>query len=64
MAAEKKCVWIETCPMFQYFRLESSKKVFVINYCEGNFEKCERKKLKDAGQTVPEKLLPNGRYLQ
>jgi len=59
----ERCEYIEGCPMYKHFKLEASKKIVVTTYCEGNFEKCEGRKLRKAGKFVPEKLLPDGRYL-
>lgn len=32
-------------------------------YCEGVFKRCERYKLVEAGMSVPDRLLPNGRLI-
>jgi hypothetical protein len=32
-------------------------------YCDGQWTRCERHKLRDSGQSVPARLLPNGRLL-
>jgi hypothetical protein len=32
-------------------------------YCEGQWARCERHKLRTSGQQVPARLLPNGRLL-
>jgi hypothetical protein len=59
----KDCPNIVKCPLYAHLLLESTKDSIVGLYCKGDYEKCERKKLKDSGQTVPEKLMPNGKYL-
>jgi hypothetical protein len=58
-----KCPNVELCPLYAKFRLESTKNSIINLYCETNFERCERKRLKDSRQNVPEKLMPNGNYL-
>jgi len=58
-----ECPYLEQCPMFKHFKLEATKQVFIIQYCRGAFQTCERKKLRDNGEQVPEKLLPDGEYL-
>jgi hypothetical protein len=64
MVEKNECPYLKSCPLFQFFKLEVSKKLYITNYCQGQFDKCERKKLKDIGKTVPDKLLPNGKHLQ
>jgi hypothetical protein len=50
--------------MYKHFRIEASKDFFIARYCEGDFANCRRKKRRDAGETVPEKMLPNGELLR
>lgn len=54
-----QCEFIEPCPMFKYFN-NSAKKVYAQCYCQGNYEMCQRRKLRLAGKPVPENLLPHG----
>lgn len=56
---EESCEFLEGCPMFKYFN-RSAQKVYSKMYCTGNFARCERRKLRLAGRTVPESLLPYG----
>jgi hypothetical protein len=55
---------MEKCPIYGHFFLQSTKEAIIGLYCQGDYQRCERKKLKDAGQPVPEKLLPNGKSLK
>jgi hypothetical protein len=55
----ENCSFIEGCPIFRYFRV-SAKTVYMDMYCMGNFERCKRRKLRLAGQPVPDNLLPHG----
>jgi len=50
--------------MYKHLRLEASKEFFIARYCQGNFKTCKRKKRRDAGEAVPEKMLPNGELLR
>jgi hypothetical protein len=59
----ERCPNYESCPVYGCFRLTTTKNAIISIFCEGNFENCERKKIKDNGGTVPEKLLPDGQYL-
>lgn len=54
------CPNFEGCPIFGRFSSEDSKHFYVSQYCEGDFGKCERKRLKDGGEPVPLALLPDG----
>lgn len=60
---EKKCPYLEGCRMYKYLRLQSLKEMYITHFCQGNFEECQRKKLRDSGQMVPDKLLPTGAEL-
>ena len=60
---KKDCEFMEKCPIYGKFSFEGLENVFIALYCKGDFDNCERKKLKISGQEVPEKLLPNGKYL-
>jgi len=54
------CPHFAACPIFERFSTEGSKQAYISQYCKGDFEGCERKRLKDAGQPVPLTLLPDG----
>ena len=55
------CPYFSECPIFERFSTETSK--YISQYCKGDFEECERKKRKEAGQQVPPSLLPDGSSL-
>ncbi|MBN1289222.1 MAG: hypothetical protein JXA49_06260 [Actinobacteria bacterium] len=55
-----KCPYCVTCPVFECFRIESTRNVFINLYCWGNFHKCERMQARGRGEAVPDNLLPNG----
>ncbi len=57
------CSHVPTCPLFSLFTMNSSLKLWRINYCDSHFEKCERYKLSHAGGKVPKDMLPNGKTL-
>lgn len=59
-----ECVYLNSCPMFERLRFDATKQIFISQYCKGDYEKCERKKLRDAGKEVPPTLLPNGEHLK
>jgi hypothetical protein len=58
------CEFVEKCPIFEKSKTGIIKAAFGTKYCKGSsMEECARRKLKHAGQEVPEKLLPNGEYM-
>lgn len=57
------CEYSVDCPLYEKFSLSSTLKVWKINYCESNFETCERFKRTSRGKVVPATLLPNGKDL-
>jgi len=60
----ERCFYIEGCPIYKHFLSQNVKEVFVTAYCEGRFEDCARKQLRDKGEPVPELLLPTGKFLK
>lgn len=60
------CPSMTNCPLYPYFKNESSKKVFILRYCAGKFENCERRKRMMAEEImeIPHNLLPNGELLK
>ena len=63
--AKNECDYLNTCSMFKHFVSNSELlQVFIKNYCKGNFEKCERKKIRDTGKMPPDNLLPNGKQMK
>ncbi len=56
----RQCPYINDCPMFRRIMTDALRKVFIDLFCKGDFELCERKKLRDAGEPVPDDLLPHG----
>ncbi|RLC86795.1 MAG: hypothetical protein DRJ03_07740 [Chloroflexi bacterium] len=58
IGSDRLCPHFAACPIFERFSSETSK--YVGQYCKEDFEECERKKRKDAGQQVPPSLLPDG----
>jgi hypothetical protein len=58
-----KCIHMTDCEMFALFQLKSALRVWQINYCEGEFERCARYRRACDGATMPSNLLPNGKLL-
>ena len=57
------CVHFAACPIFSQFSSEGSLESYVNQYCKGDFKTCARKMLQEAGEAVPQTLLPDGTSL-
>jgi len=58
------CEYLGTCPIFEKFKVEGAKNIWIEFFCRGSRQdECARKKLKKQGQEVPPTLLPNGTHL-
>ena len=57
------CPRVEHCEIYPLFRLRASLRTWQIRYCEAAYEQCERYRLAQRGQAMPQNLLPNGKLL-
>ncbi len=62
--SEEQCPYLERCPMFSHLASEGTKTVMVTLYCEGNYDACARKKIRDEGTMPDPKLLPTGSLIE
>ncbi|MDD3840955.1 MAG: hypothetical protein PHP06_10420 [Clostridia bacterium] len=51
------------CPIYNMFKTDLLKNIYIRKYCTSNFEDCERYKLKRSNLKVPQDLLPDGKRL-
>lgn len=58
------CPNMEACPIYQKFKIEALKNIYIKIFCLGKFETCKRKQIKDSGNQVPATLLPDGKDLE
>ncbi len=62
--AKQECPLLIDCPIFERFRSEGLKNIWINRYCRGSkADTCARKKLREAGKDVPITLLPNDTHL-
>ena len=54
---ETRCEFAEKCPIVKYFG-EQGWKVMLARYCYGNYPRCSRYRIHQAGQPVPEYVMP------
>ena len=57
------CPHQPNCPLYPTFRSQALLRIWQINFCEGEHEKCARFQLSEQGKPVPINLLPNGQTL-
>ncbi|MDP2342483.1 MAG: hypothetical protein Q8O67_16120 [Deltaproteobacteria bacterium] len=60
---EPSCPNIGKCALFPLISKPGFLRVWQINYCEGDFARCERFRRNCAGESLPATLLPNGQHL-
>lgn len=58
------CHHSRACSLDRCVTTGAALRVWQSFYCEGVFERCERFKLIERGQPIPDLLLPNGRVLE
>jgi hypothetical protein len=56
----KECKWYRVCPMKRFFEAGKLEKKWVMDYCHGGWDKCERFRMEEKGQYHPDNMLPNG----
>lgn len=58
------CPHLSSCPVFAMFKNSGIANVWITLYCQGpQQESCVRRQLKEAGQSVPSTMLPNGEHI-
>lgn len=58
------CPHSTTCRLYSQFTLQSALSVWKTLYCAGAYATCERFRRSEAGEPVPNELLPNGKVLE
>ncbi len=56
------CPRLEQCALHRQYNTTALIDTFVALYCEADFSRCERYRLLQLEGTVPDTLLPNGRF--
>jgi hypothetical protein len=61
---ERNCIYIKGCPFYNKVILpDIVKDVMIKRYCLDDFEKCERKKIRDTNKKAPDNMTPDGRLI-
>jgi len=60
---QARCPFAAECALADRIAMEAALRVWQSFYCEGSCGRCERYRLYQSGQEVPDRLLPNGRLL-
>jgi hypothetical protein len=58
------CPHSNGCEMYGLLKLSGTLAAWKINYCNGDFARCERFRLAALGRHVPPNLMPNGALLR
>lgn len=62
--SDQDCPNMGGCEMYQLFAFAGTLATWKINYCTGEYARCERYKRAAAGRDVPVNLMPNGALLK
>lgn len=57
------CPHKPSCAMFALFNMAGTLRIWQDNYCDAEFERCERYKRSERGERVARELMPNGKML-
>lgn len=57
------CKYLDKCPIYKHFKTKVASTIYRMQYCEGDFSKCQRYIMREKGQTPSECLLPDGKQL-
>ncbi len=60
---DASCPHMASCALYPLFRLRANLSLWQERYCQAHYQECERFKLSENGQSVPDNLLPNGMTL-
>lgn len=52
------------CPMYDLFKLAGMQGLWQALYCHDSFQRCERYQASLLGKTVPDHMLPDGKFLR
>lgn len=63
-APKLECPQGSSCEMFELLRLAGTLRTWQIRYCSGDYRACARRRLSEAGRSVPSNLMPNGQFLR
>ena len=61
---KKACKWYSVCPMRRFFERGRLERKWIIEYCRGDYKRCVRYRLEEAGTPHPDNLLPNGEMIE
>ena len=57
---KRHCKWELVCPMRWFYQQGQLDKKWIVEYCQGDWEKCKRYELEEKGIYHPDNMLPNG----
>ena len=59
-----RCKWFNVCPLRKFEDLGKIENKWKKEYCEHDYNKCERYKMVEKGLPHKDTLLPDGSYLE
>jgi len=60
MGSGRICKWYDVCPLKRFYEEGRLDKRWVEDYCKGDYSKCVRYKMEEAGTYHPDNMMPDG----
>jgi len=60
---QDKCQYHNNCPIYNRFKTELLKNIYISKYCLKDYKSCMRYQYRLKGQQAPDYLLPDGKTL-
>ncbi|MBN1948884.1 MAG: uracil-DNA glycosylase [Candidatus Cloacimonetes bacterium] len=57
------CKWYQVCPLKYYSENKMLDRIWIREFCFGNWANCLRYQQEEAGISHPDDMLPDGTYL-
>ncbi len=64
LKGRKHCKWFEVCPVKFMFEEGRISEEWILKYCFGDWTKCKRYQMEEAGIPHSDNMLPDGSFVE
>ncbi len=61
---KRVCKWFDVCPVKAMYEEGRISKKWILKYCFGEWEKCKRYQMEEAGIPHSDNMLPDGSFME